>query len=80
MESDAAETLLVEYLKGRAAGHWIRKGQALMNALYVVDQVEYRKMTWHKDDPFYNDAKLAAAVKRLFVNESEAEAFLKRLV
>ncbi len=71
-EDDAAEIL--EWGYGEEAKrqflhqittHDIRVGQAFMNTLRDFDLVGYRRLTGSLVDPFYDDAKLPAAIDRL---------------
>lgn len=46
--------------------HFIRKGQARMNALYDIAPEVYKEITGTEFDCFYVDARIEAFLKRVF--------------
>jgi hypothetical protein len=42
-----------------------RPGQAFMNTLRMYDRTEYSRLTSSTQDPFFNDARLPAAIDKL---------------
>jgi hypothetical protein len=71
--ADEAKSILEWGYGQEAAGMFVsgvtileqRPGQAFMNTLRMYDHAEYSRLTSSKQDPFYNDAKLPAAIDKL---------------